>query len=333
MLYSHSIAIIGAGAIGGLFSIKLKEAGYAPVIFTRKKESVRRRIVCKIEDKFIVGEFDEGDLREKNNYDLLIIAVKSYDLEDVIKSYKSLINNSAAVILIQSNINLLKYDWGDNLHKIYLAPVMIGAMGDYRSIIYYLNSGSILLGAHSLGMKKTSKEVYKLMSCIAKVFLSDNIEYDLFLKVSINTALYPLAVLNCCDFGRAYNNKENINFASKIFHECIQIANAVYGKNPNSSFGGKISEYSCRDACEFLKRIVLKYPVVFPSLLVDILKKKKEIELRYFYDDLIGFANDVMINVPNIKLAGEMLAYYITIDNFFDDKNIDFIMKEYERKG
>ena len=182
-----SIGIIGLGAIGSYFALKMKLSGYNPILFTKESKPSVLNIIYREDGRIYSQQFVKGNPSENNSFDFLFITVKSYSIELVIKNYRTLINNSKRIILVQSNINLKEYDWGANFDKLYFTPILIGIIGDYRSIIFELNKGSILIGKL---IPNTNNEIFlvkDLLSNIANVIISDDIEIDLFLKVIINT--------------------------------------------------------------------------------------------------------------------------------------------------
>ncbi|MBI2576644.1 2-dehydropantoate 2-reductase [Candidatus Woesearchaeota archaeon] len=102
--------IIGCGGVGGFFGGLLAKAGKKVTFVTRKEEC---RIIKKngLRVKSAVGNFTIkslsvlNDIRAIKNPDLILVTVKSYDLEGVAKKLSSVVTGKTIVITFQNGID------------------------------------------------------------------------------------------------------------------------------------------------------------------------------------------------------------------------------------
>lgn len=108
------IVIIGAGGVGGYFGGKIVEAGYNVSFLVRGKtlEAIRER---GLRVKSISGDFHVYPIATDNydiikTADLIILSVKSWQIESIAHKIKSLLNPEAMVLPLQNG--------ADNAHRL-----------------------------------------------------------------------------------------------------------------------------------------------------------------------------------------------------------------------
>lgn len=292
------IGIIGGGSIGSYFAIKLSIAGYKPIILGRN--NIQEKNAVLISDRKIIG----GEVKQVNTYentfDLVIIAVKSYNLENVYKDYGNIINNARNIVFVQSNLNFIKGHIPFDPTRVYFCPILFSAVGNYRSVVYELNKGNIILGSHQ-GKKENISFIKNIFDNISPTFLSSNIYFDLFVKVIVNTSLFPLSIILKTDFGTAFSKKSHITLATKIFSECIQLGKLAFNNDENLLFGRVFKDIYDDELTIILKEIIEKYSRVIPSVLFDLLQGKLITELPFFFDDVINMGLEYNYEMPILK--------------------------------
>lgn len=292
----NKIGIIGLGAIGGYLAIKLKLIKYEPIIF--HKNSQNKSITLIVNNTLYSRDFLVGNT--DTLVDVLFVTVKVYDFEVVEKQYKKQFENAKQIIIVQSNINLYSYKWSCNRDKVYLMPFYIGVIKD-AFFIRELCKGKLVIGKITPHKSNDSTKIKKILDGISKTEISSNLEFDMFLKVAINSALFPMCIYNSCSFGEAFKSKENLISATKIFQEIILIAKKIF---IDDIFLGEyeLHEISFDESFLFLSNIINLYYCAIPSLLIDIIKQHNT-EISFFYSDLIDLANNNNINVPLLTNA------------------------------
>ena len=310
------IGIIGGGSIGSYFAIKLSSAGYKPIILGRINHQEKNAVL--ISDRKIIS----GVVKQVNNYentfDLLIIAVKSYNLEKVYNDYGNIMNNSQNIVFVQSNLNFIKDSIPFDPARIFFCPILFSAVGNYHSVVYELNKGNVILGTKQ-GQKENISFIKNIFENISPTFLSSSIYFDLFVKVIVNTSLFPLSIILKTDFGTAFSKNNHMVLATKIFSECIQLAKLAFNHNENLLFGRVLKDIYEDELTILLKEILEKYSKVIPSVLFDLLQGKSITELPFFFDDVINMGLEHNYEMPILKQVQNELNRTLQNKQSFDD--------------
>lgn len=317
------IGIIGGGSIGSYFAIKLASAGFSPKLITHFNNHIKSAILIS-HNKIFKGNINQLN-KSDYSFDILIIAVKSYSLENVYNDYQKLISECNQIIFVQSNINFIKSDFPFDYAKVFFCPVLFSAIGNYRSIVYELNKGSLILGTLNKSSSEKLFQLKNILDVISPTDISNNINFDLFLKIIINTSLFPLAIILGTNFGTAYNSDKNIMFAANIFMECINLAKRVFATDSCYIFGHPLKYIDFTKCLTILRELVNKYTKVIPSVLFDLLLNKEVNELPYFFDDILKLSLENDIEMSNLNIAHKKLIEILDKKIPLQESNIKFI--------
>lgn len=310
------IGIIGGGSIGSYCAIKLSIAGFKPIIFGRYNTQEKNAVL--ISDRKIISGVVKQVNDYKNTFDLLIIAVKSYNLENVYKDYGNIINNAHSIVFVQSNLNFIKEHIPFDPTRIFFCPILFSVVGNYRSVVYELNKGNVILGSQQ-GKKENISFIKNIFDNISPTFLSSNIYFDLFVKVIVNTSLFPLSIILKTDFGNAFSKNSHITLATKIFSECIQLGRLAFNNDKNLLFGRVLKDIYDGELTIILKEILEKYSKVIPSVLFDLLQGKSMTELPFFFDDVINMGLEYNYEMPILKQVQSELNKTLQNKQSFED--------------
>ena len=324
-LSKHKIGIIGFGALGGYFAYRLYLANYNPLLFI-KNQSSQSLIVLSNDGSLFKTKIFSSQSSDNVEIEYLFVTVKSYSLENVLEEYSDIINNSKYIILVQSNINPLKYFCKNNIDNIYFAPVFIGVIGNYNSIIYELYKGKILLGPNVEGNSIAAEEIKALISLIAPTEMSKNIRFDLFVKVIINTSFIPLSIASCTSFGNAHKKKINRIFASEILFECIEIAKKEFTDSNVKILNYPLASIDFNLTIKIINELAKKYKRILPSVLMDILMEKEKTELPYYFEDIIELGKSHNSKTFHLEDAYKKLNYILSNNIKLQPANIELLM-------
>lgn len=297
------IAIIGSGSVGGVFASKLQSAGYEVNFFSKRKDThIECLINCngKITYEKIMNT---RNIVHAKNFDIVIIAVKIYDLQNSIYEYNEILNNSSYILPVQSYINFQNIDWGANLDKVFPVAIMFGAFGKPTSLITYFSDGFICIG--KLIKSYNVFPYLDAFEAVCQVLVTEDIQFQLFIKVLINASMVSFCIDNLSSFSKAIDTEIKVRKSAIIFNEGIILAKEIYPNDsiilPNNRLLSQI--HSLDHSIEIIKRVILKYPDVVPSIVFDVIRKK-ETELKYIYDDILDLGkhnSQEMYELENIK--------------------------------
>ena len=212
------IAIIGSGAIGGLFGARLSGSGLNVVLF-----DVSRPLVEAISKEGITIETPSG---EKNTYtvkitdditaigevDLVVICVKGYHTESALKGALPIIGKETQILSIQNgvgNIETIADTMGDP------GRVMGGSMkSNVLPITFtqllYSKGEDLVFGPMDGGVRQVHHDIAEVMKKSGiQVKITENIQGTLWTKVSHNVMNALAAVL-------WMTNDEFLNYPSAV---------------------------------------------------------------------------------------------------------------------
>ncbi len=291
------IAIIGSGAVGGVFASKLQSAGHDVNFFSKSKDNFIECLIHCNGQIFYEKITNSSEIKRNYNYDITIIAVKIYDLQKSVYEYATILNNSSYILPVQSFINFNTIDWGLNADKVYPVAIMFGAYGKPSSLIIFFSDGFVCLG--KLNQAAQDFPFKEILESVCKVIITDNIQFQMFIKVLVNASIISSCVESLCSFSKAINTQVKIRHAATIFLEGIRLAKQIYPVDsvilPNNRRIDCINNIN--DSTEIINRIITKYPDVIPSIVFDVIRNKQT-ELKYIYDDIIelGYLNSFDMN-------------------------------------
>lgn len=195
------ILVVGAGAVGGYFGALLFRSG-ADVRFLVRPKTYRKISSEGLEIRSPDGNFCIHppviqDASECPSIDLIILAVKCYDLAAVLESLEALINNGAILYTLQNGITA-----EEEILDVYPeAPVLAGvafitAKRLSPGVIVHSENGMIALGELSGEKSPGAKAVYELFSNAGiSCFLKSRIRQAKWEKLCRNATFNPLSVI------------------------------------------------------------------------------------------------------------------------------------------
>ncbi len=226
-----AVAVLGAGAIGGITAAYLSRAGY-DVQIVCKHEDKARQIVN--EGLHIIGV--RGEHRVKMNAvakaeqlsgkkDIVLIVTKAYDMPDAAKSVLGFLKEDSTVVSMQNGICV------ETLADIVGAQRAVGCVVGWGSTM--LPDGTLNMtseGDFVIGGYQPEKDVTALKEVLDSVMytrISDNIVADLYSKMIVNACITSLGVLTGLKLGQILKKRAARNIFISIIREAVAVANAM----------------------------------------------------------------------------------------------------------
>ncbi len=168
-----------------------------------------------LDNKQVISVNVIEDLNEKPNADVVIIAVKNYDLEDVANDIYSKLGDTPIIIALQNGVenqNILpKY-----FSKVIYGVIMIGAWIDKPGIFGHSVKGYVIFGTLDNSLQTEMKSIKKLLSPGFKFRISQNIQDAIHTKLIFNLS-NPLLTL----IKHANLDETAISKLGKIYNETL----------------------------------------------------------------------------------------------------------------
>ena len=313
----QKIAVIGAGAIGGITAAYLSQAGYDVELVCKYREKAER--IAK-EGLHIIGVRGEHTIPLKavetieqlaDQKDILLVVTKAYDMPDAVERALPKIKDDAVVVSMQNGI---------------CVEAMAKIAGAGRTVGCVIGWGSTMLGDGTLNMTSEGdfviggflpdKDVSVLKDVLDTVMptrISDNIVSDLYSKMIINSCITSMGVLSGLYLGQILKKRAARNIFIAIIREALDVANAMGLKV--EPFGGKLDYYSLmkgNGAAAKLKRHLMiriigyKYRRLKSSSLQS-LSRGKPTEIDYFNGYIAQKGAELGVKTPVNTRITEMV--------------------------
>jgi 2-dehydropantoate 2-reductase len=225
-----NIVILGAGAIGSLFGGLLSKKNNVSLIGRKLHVQAVKKNGLKIIGKTQLNvRISAEDSISKIGFspDLLILTVKSYDIENAVNEAKLMIDNNTIVLSLQNGLdNVNKISKIVSREKIIAGVTTHGAFFSKSGLIKHTGSGETSLG--ELDGKKTER-----IKHIADLFneagiettISTNIVREIWIKAIVNSSINPLTTFFQCKNGYLLENPILENLVERICKESTDVAN------------------------------------------------------------------------------------------------------------
>ncbi len=318
--YPSRVAIVGAGAIGGLFAARLIEAGIPTVLVARNPSAadwVNKQGITIVENSTVKWVKVPTLSREQfvEAPDILIMAVKTFDLGSTFAELVNIADRARQIVCVQSSIRLAQCVPSEFHKKTLATALMVGASGTAGGLIFSTSQSRIYIGGliHAVSAEQINLAT-AVFDRIADVKVSNPILPALIAKVAFNVACFPFSVAGRCSFGTAFaNNQKAVRIAGAVLKDCALLAVAANLQN-NLKFGPIEASAIARSqerAEEAVLWLANLYSQVIPSSVFDHMRRRKS-ELPSYFDEFIELGTKV--HVPPVALVAlrdrfsEMLA-------------------------
>lgn len=228
-----NIVVYGAGAVGGYFGGKLSKAGFNVTYIARGKtlEAIKANglQVKSIYGDFVVHPKVTNDISEIKNPDVVILGVKSWQIEDVAKQLKSVISKNTLVLPLQNGA-----DNADRLREILNPENVLAGLCKIVSKIespgvinHFVFEPEIVFGEYN---NQKTERVKALKSIFDKAgfknTLSEDIHLDIWKKFLFIATVSGIGALTRSPFGVMREDENIRNMLYQTAHEIVTIANA-----------------------------------------------------------------------------------------------------------
>jgi len=303
------VMIIGAGVIGTIYGWALSEAGHSVTHLVRPGRGIalENGIAVDILDrrknhkKMFTGHYQIHAIESVHpllSFDIIIVPVKHYVLEEVLKQILPLFPNSDWLLLTQNwrgtagirqLLSSSSYIFGD-----------AKAGGCYRNNQLLATLSAIDLGSIDAGGDRVLTKAKSLFeSADLKTTIQGNILHYLWVQYAINGGFWP-ALVEAGTVKKTLKNKTLMNRAFFSIRECLLVANAR-GVNLTEYPETKIyfTESSIKRGMLFLLvRTIFQWSKYYQRNTAHALSDPKEI--KTFYDDLIETGRELGMAMPNM---------------------------------
>lgn len=229
---------MGAGAIGSFFGALLSQKN--KVVFVGRKNHVQEinKNYLKIKGKTnlktkVIAVESVDEISE--DFDLILLTVKSYDTENAVKEIKKLTLKNTTILSLQNGLDniekIIKYVDKKN---VLAAVTSNGIIFEKPGIINHTGVGYTTIGEIYNTKAGKAKEITKLFNESGiKASFSSNIKKEIWEKTIVNSSVNPLTTFFNCKNGFLLENPILKNLVKKI---CMESTNIARSSNLNLDF-------------------------------------------------------------------------------------------------
>jgi 2-dehydropantoate 2-reductase len=222
------IAVVGAGAVGGYFGGMLARAGASVVMIGRAPfvEAVTKNgvLLDTLHFKESVRVRAATALEAARGAEVVLFCVKTTDTAETARALAPLLARDVIVISMQNGV--------DNAEQIRAASgidalgavVYVAASVPQPGTVKHVGRGDLVLGPHNATTERIAALVER-----AKIpcRISDNIEGELWTKLTWNCALNAISALGRAKYGQIAASEDARKVVAEIVDEVLAVARAA----------------------------------------------------------------------------------------------------------
>lgn len=237
------LAVVGAGAIGGITAAYLKKGGHDVTLVTKHQEIAdlaggRGLHVTGVKGDELLSVHAVAAIEElSGTFDAALIATKAYDMPACAKALLPLLKADSMVLSLQNGI---------------CTDALAAIVGEERTVGCVIGWGATMHGPAELEMTSTGEfiigrvrgdqsaliPVRDALSSVVPTLIDEKIFAQLYSKLIVNSCITSLGAICGLRLGEMMKRKQARKIFLAIIDEAMQVAHALKLDVP--PFGGKL---------------------------------------------------------------------------------------------
>ena len=302
------IAVIGAGAIGGITAAFLSRAGY-DVEAVCKYDEITKKTNEAIDIKGVRGELKipvkaVRTIEElSGKKDIVIVATKAYDMPEACKKALAFADDSTLFVSMQNGICTDAMAEVVGRGRTVGCVVGFGATMNAPAELMMTSEGTFIIGMEG-GSPEKLEGLKEVLDTVVPTTISEHILSDLYSKLIVNSCITTLGVICGMTLGDMMKVKKIRDIFLEIMKEGLEVAKKMDLYVP--PYAGKLDYYKLLDSTGPLAdikrhltiRVVgMKYKNLKSSSLQS-LKRGRPTEIDYFNGYIAGKGDEVGVDTP-----------------------------------
>jgi 2-dehydropantoate 2-reductase len=298
--------IIGTGALGGFYGVKLAKSGLDVHFLIRSDYEYIKSHGLQVKSRFGDIVLDAincySDPFDMPKGDVILIAIKAFSNNELANLLPPILKDSTVAVLLQNGISGEEYltDLIDNT-RIFGGLSILAVSKDGPGLINHHDFGSIKLGQYNPDNLscEISLKLQEIVNDFKKAGISASAVPDLMLarweKLVWNIPFNGLSVLLNADTKQIISNQNSLELAGKIIKD-VAMAAAACGKTITPDFQQKMIA------------ITVGMTPYFPSMKLDY-NSGKPMEIEAIFGNPLRLARKAGYNAPYILMLYHLLKY------------------------
>ena len=230
-------AIVGAGAIGCLFGVKLSLDGNDVTLVHHDgsivREILRRGISLEETNgktRVVHVPIRKGPLRLRN-VEVLIVAVKAYDTRKVASEYRRKVDNDTTILSLQNGLGNVETLQSHLKNPLLAGSTSEGSLSLGPGRILHTGAGSTIIGNANDVRPEIARRVKKAFERSGfRTRIDSNIRGVLWTKAIVNAAINPLSALARMSNGGLARNHSLAELGSEVMKEGVAVSREEHVK-------------------------------------------------------------------------------------------------------
>lgn len=301
------IAVIGSGGVGGFYGLKLVRAGHDVTFVARGAHlKAMQESGLHIENESGIAESLPSvkvtdDIPSLEQPDLIIIAVKMWDLEEIATTLKKIAGPRTAILSLQNGVIkdiILKRIFGEEavMGGVAYVATSIGRPGVIKQVGPMQR---IKLGEYNGRRTERSQDLVKAFASMGvDATLADDIERVLWEKYSFLVGLSSMTCLTHLTIGPVRAHEGSRALLESIFGEVVSLARARGVRLPP-------------DYASQCMQLADDVAYSMTSSMFHDLEKGNRLELPWLSGGVVSLAQEASVPVPANTFVTQVLAPYV----------------------
>jgi 2-dehydropantoate 2-reductase len=242
------IAVVGAGAIGGISAAFIKKAGWDPVLVCKHQQTADISASPGIHVSGTRGDHTVAlkavqhisDL--SGPQDVALLATKANDCQEAARALLPFLKSESLVVSLQNGI--CEDALAEIIGRERLVGCVVGWGATHRgpAELEATSEGEFVIGTIDHKPDDRLASIRQLLDAVYPTRISDNIMGELYAKLIINACINSLGVIGGVKLGRLLANQKARHIIFELMHEAMSVAEAMQ-INVAPAGGGKLDYY------------------------------------------------------------------------------------------
>lgn len=217
-----NIVILGPGAIGSLWALKMRSAGHLVSVWSTSNQA---NLELQL-DQDSAQLFTNNHISSIKQADLILVTVKAWQVTAALTPLLAHIHPDAMIVLLHNGMgtaSLVEQMLPNN--PLLLATTTHGAYKPSRQQVQHTGLGTTQLGGYNTSGKQCQFLQAVLHHALPEVTWNQTIEHALWIKLAINCAINPLTAIYQVRNGELANAKHQPE-VNQVIAEVYQVLQA-----------------------------------------------------------------------------------------------------------
>lgn len=314
-----NILVIGSGAIGSVAAGILSKMGFDVDIACKNRELSDHintdGLIYKIKKRKYIHFVPAypNVTSTPGNYDYVLLATKSFDIEDPARDVLSKLSNSGVIVSLQDGYCEDELSRIAGTNRIVGAVISWGATMNEHGYAEMTSPGEMIIGKMDGSDDPRLDNLQYILSSIGPTMVVKNIGEHIYSKLIINSCITTLGAISGLKVGALMTDRNLRNLFIKIIQEAISVADALNMEIPE--FAGRINYYRLvkgntwyhrlkRHA--FIRVLGIKYRKIKSSGLQS-LERNERTEIAFMNGFLVNKGKELGLELPINERLVEMV--------------------------